>query len=56
VTFSDLFMTEQSLNSTRLTLADARRSLWQAIADLQGLMQLDVGEEGIALQAPGSCR
>jgi cobalt-zinc-cadmium efflux system outer membrane protein len=45
VTFSDVLLTEQSLNTTRLTLAEARRSLWQAIADLQGLMQLDVGEE-----------
>jgi cobalt-zinc-cadmium efflux system outer membrane protein len=45
VTFSDVLLTEQSLNTTRLTLADARRSLWLAIGDLQGLMQLDVGEE-----------
>jgi cobalt-zinc-cadmium efflux system outer membrane protein len=41
-TFSDLLLTEQNLNTTRLTLAEARRSLWQAIADLEGLMQLDV--------------
>jgi cobalt-zinc-cadmium efflux system outer membrane protein len=46
VTFSDVLITEQSLNSTRLTMAEARRSLWLAVADLQGLMQLDVGEEG----------
>jgi cobalt-zinc-cadmium efflux system outer membrane protein len=45
VTFSDVLLTEQSLNSTRLTLAEARRSQWQAVADLEGLMQLDVGEE-----------
>jgi cobalt-zinc-cadmium efflux system outer membrane protein len=45
VTFSDVLLTEQSLNTTRLTLAESRRSLWLAIADLQGLMQLDVGEE-----------
>jgi cobalt-zinc-cadmium efflux system outer membrane protein len=45
VTFSDVLLTEQSLNSTRLTLAEAHRSLWLAVADLQGLMQLDVGEE-----------
>jgi cobalt-zinc-cadmium efflux system outer membrane protein len=45
VAFSDVLLTEQSLNSTRLTLAEARRSQWQAVADLEGLMQLDVGEE-----------
>jgi cobalt-zinc-cadmium efflux system outer membrane protein len=44
VNFNDLFSTEQELNSTRLTLADSRRELWQAIADLQGLMQLDIEE------------
>jgi len=45
VTFSDLLTAEQSLSGTRLTLAEARRSMWLAIADLQGLMQLDVCEE-----------
>jgi cobalt-zinc-cadmium efflux system outer membrane protein len=53
VTFSDLLMTEQELNSTRLTLAEARRSLWLAVADLEGLMQLDVGEEVGAPGPPG---
>lgn len=47
VTFNDLLMTEQNLNTARLSLAEARRSLWLAIADLQGLMQLDVDEEGV---------
>ena len=28
-----------------LRLADTRRDLWRAIADLRGLMQFDVGEE-----------
>ena len=45
VTFSDVLLAEQSLSSTRLTLAEARRSMWLAIADLEGLMQLDVCEE-----------
>src|SRR5262249_19171812 len=45
VTFSDLLMTEQELNTTRLTRAEARRWLWLAVADLQGLMQLDVDED-----------
>jgi cobalt-zinc-cadmium efflux system outer membrane protein len=45
VTFSDVLTTEQNLLTARVTLAEARRSLWQAVADLEGLMQLDVGEE-----------
>ncbi|HJZ93228.1 MAG TPA: TolC family protein [Gemmataceae bacterium] len=44
VTFGDVLMTEQNLNATRLTLTEAKRSLWLAVADLEGLMQLDVGE------------
>ena len=36
-------MTEQSLITTRLTLAEARQTMWQDIADLQGLMQLEIG-------------
>jgi cobalt-zinc-cadmium efflux system outer membrane protein len=44
VAFSDVLLTQQNLNTTRLTLAEARRSLWQAVADLEGLMQLEVGE------------
>jgi cobalt-zinc-cadmium efflux system outer membrane protein len=45
VVFGDVLMTEQSLITTRLTLAEARQSMWQAIADLQGLMQLDIDVE-----------
>lgn len=45
VTFADVIQAEQDLNSARLTLADARRNLWLAIADLEGLMQIDMGEE-----------
>jgi cobalt-zinc-cadmium efflux system outer membrane protein len=45
VSFTDVLMTEQSLITMRLTLAEARQTLWQAIADLQGLMQVDIGEE-----------
>jgi cobalt-zinc-cadmium efflux system outer membrane protein len=48
VAFGDVLMTEQSLIATRLTLAEARQNLWQAVADLEGLMQLDIGEEGTA--------
>jgi cobalt-zinc-cadmium efflux system outer membrane protein len=44
VTFSDVLLAEESLNSARLTLAEARRNLWLAVAELEGLMQLDVGE------------
>jgi cobalt-zinc-cadmium efflux system outer membrane protein len=53
VTFSDVLMTERDLDTSRLTLAEARRSMWLAIADLQGLMQLDV-DEGIFLP-PDPC-
>ena len=42
VTFNDVLLTEQSLIAARLTLTEARQTLWQAIADLQGLMQLDI--------------
>jgi outer membrane protein TolC len=45
VSFNDLILTEQSFNTTRLRLAETRQTLWLAVADLQGLMQLDVGEE-----------
>ncbi|MFO0802831.1 MAG: TolC family protein [Gemmataceae bacterium] len=45
VTFADVLTTEQNLLTARVTLAEARRTVWQAVADLQGLMQLDVGNE-----------
>jgi outer membrane protein, heavy metal efflux system len=44
VTFTDVLTTEQSLIDTRLKLAEARLSLWQAAADLQGLMQLEISD------------
>jgi cobalt-zinc-cadmium efflux system outer membrane protein len=44
VTFNDVLTTEQHVLTARITLAEARRALWQAVADLQGLMQLDVNE------------
>jgi cobalt-zinc-cadmium efflux system outer membrane protein len=40
--FVDLQTATESINESRLTWADARQTLWEAIADLQGLMQLDV--------------
>lgn len=43
--FSDVILAEQSYNAARLRLADTRRELWRAVADLEGLMQLDVDEE-----------
>jgi cobalt-zinc-cadmium efflux system outer membrane protein len=45
ITFADVLSAEQALLTTGLTLAEARRNLWLAITDLEGLMQLDVGEE-----------
>jgi cobalt-zinc-cadmium efflux system outer membrane protein len=44
--FVDIQTAAESLNESRTTRAEARRALWEAIADLQGLMQLDVGAEG----------
>jgi cobalt-zinc-cadmium efflux system outer membrane protein len=45
ITFADVLLAEQTLNDARLRLAAARRDLGRALADLQGLMQLDVTEE-----------
>lgn len=45
VTFADLFQAQQDLNTARLTLAETRRNLWLAIADLEGLMQIDIDEK-----------
>ena len=45
VTFTDVLTTQQTLIETRLKLADARQALWQAVADLQGLMQRDINED-----------
>jgi outer membrane protein, heavy metal efflux system len=43
-TFADVLSADQALYAARLTLAERRQALWLAIADLQGLMQLDVDE------------
>jgi cobalt-zinc-cadmium efflux system outer membrane protein len=51
VTFSDVLLAQEGLNTARLTLAETRRALWLAVADLEGLMQLDVGEES-CLETP----
>jgi cobalt-zinc-cadmium efflux system outer membrane protein len=44
--FVDIQTAGETLNESRTTRAEARRTLWEAIADLQGLMQLDVGADG----------
>jgi cobalt-zinc-cadmium efflux system outer membrane protein len=44
LTFADVQLAVEALNDARLKLADARRELWRAVADLQGLMQLDLCE------------
>jgi cobalt-zinc-cadmium efflux system outer membrane protein len=44
-TFADVLSAQQALDAARLTLAERRQALWLAIADLQGLMQLDADEE-----------
>lgn len=46
--FADVLLAQQNLNSTKLRRADVRRSLLQAYADLQALMQLDVDEQPIS--------
>jgi cobalt-zinc-cadmium efflux system outer membrane protein len=45
VSFSDVLLGEEALNRARVSLAESRRNLWLAIADLEGLMQLDIGED-----------
>jgi cobalt-zinc-cadmium efflux system outer membrane protein len=45
VTFADIQLAIEALNQTRVQLAEVRRELWRAVADLQGLMQLDLGED-----------
>jgi cobalt-zinc-cadmium efflux system outer membrane protein len=43
-TFADVLSANQALDAARLALAERRQALWLAIADLQGLMHLDVDE------------
>jgi cobalt-zinc-cadmium efflux system outer membrane protein len=45
VSFADMLLAEQSLNDTRLRLAEGQRGLGRAVADLQGLMQLEPRED-----------
>ena len=45
---------ESALYAARLTLAETRQALWLAIADLQGLMQLDVDEDLTGVRGPQS--
>jgi cobalt-zinc-cadmium efflux system outer membrane protein len=51
MSFADVLLTEQTLGETRLKLAEAWRDLGRAIADLEGLMQLDISEEIGAAEA-----
>src|SRR5262249_14247958 len=45
VSFADVLLAQQNLAEAQVRVAAARRGLWLAVADLEGLMQLDVGEE-----------
>lgn len=45
ITFADVLLAEQGVNETRLKIAEARRALWLAVADLKGLMQFGLDEE-----------
>ena len=42
LSFADVQLAVEALNEARLKLAETRRELWRAIADLEGLMQMDV--------------
>lgn len=44
--FVDIQTAAETLNEARATRAEARRTLWEAVSDLQGLMQLGPGEDG----------
>jgi cobalt-zinc-cadmium efflux system outer membrane protein len=51
--FADVLLAVEALNDARLRLVEARRELWRAVADLEGLMQLDLGQDlADALPAP----
>jgi predicted RNA-binding Zn ribbon-like protein len=43
--FTDVQLAVEAQNDARLRLVGAQRELWRAVADLQGLMQLEVDEE-----------
>ena len=45
VTFADVQLAIEAVNDARLRLAEVKRELWRSVADLEGLMQLDLGEE-----------
>jgi cobalt-zinc-cadmium efflux system outer membrane protein len=45
LTFLDVQDAVKSLNDEKLKLVEVRRELWRAVADLQGLMQLDLNED-----------
>jgi cobalt-zinc-cadmium efflux system outer membrane protein len=52
-TISDVLLAEEALNDNRLRRQEVRRDLWRAVADLEGLMQMDLGEE---VTPPAECR
>jgi outer membrane protein, heavy metal efflux system len=43
IAFADVLLAEATVNETKLKLAGSKRELWRALADLQGLMHLDIG-------------
>jgi cobalt-zinc-cadmium efflux system outer membrane protein len=44
LSFADVELAVEALNESRLKLAETQREMWRAVADLQGLMQLDLHE------------
>jgi cobalt-zinc-cadmium efflux system outer membrane protein len=49
LTFLDVQVAVQAVYEARQRLTEARRELWRAVADLQGLMQLDLDEDAAVL-------
>ena len=45
ITFADVLLGEATISDTRLKLATAKRELWRALADVQGMMQVDIKQE-----------
>lgn len=45
IAFADVLLAEENLGAARLRLAEAWRDLGRAVADLEGLMQVEIGEE-----------
>jgi cobalt-zinc-cadmium efflux system outer membrane protein len=54
LSFADVQLAIEAVNDARLRQATIRRDLWQALADLQGLMQLDIDEDDASSCVPAA--